>query len=69
MGNACDSCVYYRGRHADDAAVRRAEEAGHPFPPGFCRRYPEPVTKSPEDWCGEHKPARPAKPRPGQGRR
>lgn len=32
----------------------RAEAAGHPAPPGHCCRYPQRVSKHPEDVCGEH---------------
>jgi hypothetical protein len=51
---ACGNCRFYRPRHQDDAALARAVEAGHPVPPGHCRRYPAFVLRNTEDWCGEY---------------
>lgn len=37
----CDSCKYWRPLGTA----------------GQCHRYPQTVTKSPREWCGEHFPA------------
>ncbi|HEV2187508.1 MAG TPA: hypothetical protein VGR70_09885 [Stellaceae bacterium] len=50
----CGNCPFYVGRHATAEAYARAEAAGHPAPPGDCRRYPQKVSKHPNDLCGEH---------------
>lgn len=52
----CGNCQFSEGRHASPEAAARAEEAGHPVPALHCRRYPAPVAKRPDQWCGEHKP-------------
>lgn len=50
----CTECEFYSLRHADEAALARAEAAGHPLPRGQCKRFPAAVLKEPDDCCGEH---------------
>lgn len=44
----CKNCKFYRPpKSAPGTAYRVA---------GICRRYPEPVSKDIDDWCGEYRP-------------
>jgi hypothetical protein len=48
---ACASCGFFVPPKKQPPEAR----ADHPvFHFGQCKRFPQPVEKSPEDWCGEH---------------
>ena len=41
----CENCFFYQ---PDDDPYRNRET-------GACLRFPTPILKLPDDWCGEHK--------------
>lgn len=42
---SCETCKFFKTEGARDGAF------------GLCRRYPQALSKSGKDWCGEHFPA------------
>ena len=45
---ACANCRFFR--------ASAAEPAPGFVPRGWCRRFPQELSKDPAEWCGEHKP-------------
>jgi hypothetical protein len=47
----CASCPVYE---AAKPAPPGRQDTPYLDPRGTCRRYPPPVPKAPDNWCGEH---------------
>ena len=67
MDKRCETCKWWedrRNQHKQDMAAMeaywdRVQYGGTPprvSPQGYCRRYPQPYHKDPQDWCGEWEP-------------
>jgi hypothetical protein len=52
----CANCRFFRWRMIDRLAAERAKASGVTLDDGSCRRYPAPVVRALNDWCGEHQP-------------